>query len=393
MEIKFRYAKKASLYKYEGTNYSTDDMTIRMRKAYMTFNKYFFENYPMDVPFDRNNPRYVLSLDGVDEILEKIIRNKPFSLGIEDFENAKLVHALLHIEVLQQKNEKIGMAVPFFIEKDAVILKELSKKVAGNITDELIKHKELLLEIIDQIENGYSSERNLYHLLCGYIFDGLMFDYLEENHLVTTSCIHKTGLDYLVILYEDSDALNEYSDLLLCSYNRFIINGKGFVSFGDSNGNRKDFYRYMRLKELNRLSEQEKMYMDCPAEKLIENFDRMIAGEQVEAKYIEIYNYFGYCKNENVIVPVYDEKSYKIADKLYKLVLDITKEPIAKALTIIQSENRLSSIAHNVEAKDIANEIYHLIFGEVNEILVQNGIVSEPLFIQGQGRYLKAFER
>ena len=39
----------------------------------MKFNKYFFENYPMDTPFDRNNPRYVLALDGVDEILEKII--------------------------------------------------------------------------------------------------------------------------------------------------------------------------------------------------------------------------------------------------------------------------------------------------------------------------------
>ena len=92
-------------------------------------------------------------------------------------------------------------------------------------------------------------------------------------------------------------------------------------------------------------------------------------------------------------MPVYDEKSYKIADKLYKLVLDITKEQIVNALTVIQSENRLSSIAHNVEIKDIANEIYHLIFGEVNELLVQNGFVSEPLFIQGQGRYLKAFER
>lgn len=35
----------------------------------------------------------------------------------------------------------------------------------------------------------------------------------------------------------------EHSLMLLCSYNRLIANGKGFVSFGDSNGRRNDFYR------------------------------------------------------------------------------------------------------------------------------------------------------
>lgn len=36
----------------------------------MKFNKYFFENFSTDTPFDMKNPRYVLSLDGVDKILE-----------------------------------------------------------------------------------------------------------------------------------------------------------------------------------------------------------------------------------------------------------------------------------------------------------------------------------
>ena len=72
------------------------------------------------------------------------------------------------------------------------------------------------------MNNGYNPEVNLYHLLCGYIFDGKVFDYLEEERLVTTSCVHKTGLDYLVIIYEDVNSLNEYSDQLLCSYKPVI---------------------------------------------------------------------------------------------------------------------------------------------------------------------------
>ena len=111
---------------------------------------------------------------------------------------------------------------------------------------ELITHKEQIYSIVESIDNGYSAERNLYHILCGDIFDGLMFDYLEEKDLVTRSCVHGSGLDYLVIIYEDTKSLNEYSDMLLCSYNRLTINGKGFVSFSDSNGSRKDLYRYRR---------------------------------------------------------------------------------------------------------------------------------------------------
>ena len=359
----------------------------------MKFNKYFFENYPMNTPFDMNNPRYVLSLDGVDEILEIISSSKPYSLTINDFDNQNLVCALLHIDVLQSKDNKLAVAVPFFLESDAIVLKELSKRVANEISNVLLLHKDKIIEIINQIDNGYFYDRNLYHLLCGYIFDGLMFDYLEENQLVTNSLMHKTGLDYLVILYEDSKILNEYSDLLLCSYNRLISDGKGFVSFGDSNGYRKDFYRYKRLNELNKLTEIETNYINIPTEELIINFEKLVDGSKIDSKFIEIFNYFGYCENNEIIVPVYDETSYKIANELYKYVLEFTKEAINDALSIIEKEDRLTAIAHGVNKKDIANEIYHLIFGEVNEKLVDSGLVAKPNHIDGEGRYFKSFER
>ncbi|MDD6467353.1 MAG: hypothetical protein PUF50_04125 [Erysipelotrichaceae bacterium] len=356
----------------------------------MKFKKYFYENYAMDTPFDCNHPRYVLSLDGVDEILEKIIRHEPYTLTISDFEQVDLVTKLLHVEVLQHVNNRLAMAVPFFVEQDVAVLKEISKQAAIRIANEIIKQKETIIQIVKQVNNGYSTERNLYHLLCGAVFDGLMFDYLEQQHLITTSRIHKTGLDYLVILYEDAASLNEYSDLLLCSYNRLVKNGKGFVSFGDSNGNRKDFYRYLRLKELNQLSDCS--YLDHSIDELIDNFERLIDGKKIDTKYMNVYEYFGYCNHGQINVPIYDKDDYEIAYQLYLLILQIASEQIYDALSFIQTDKRLLAISHKVEAKDIANEIYHLIFGEVNELLVDCDFIMKPQSIIGQGRYLQAFE-
>lgn len=358
----------------------------------MKFKKYFFENFPSNIPFDINNPRCVLSLDGVDKILEKIILNPPYTLTISDFDDIELLNSLLRIDIIQQKNGKFGIAMPFFVESDTNTLKALSKKVAHKIANELISKKQEIDTIIKCIHNGYSIQRNLYHLLCAQIFDGLMFDYLEKSQFVTTSCIHKTGLDYLIILYEDTKVLNEYSDSLLCSYNRFTLGSKGFVSFGDSNGNRKDFYRYMRLNELDELSKHEKKYINCPAEELIENFKKMLDGKQISNKFIEIYEYFGYYKNGEIIVPIYDAYSRSVADELYQFVLELVKTHLSEALSLIHGEKGLLSIAHHVNEKDIANEIYHLIFGEVNELLVRNGFVEKPPYLPKEGRYFKSFE-
>lgn len=334
-----------------------------------------------------------MALEGVDSVLERVIVNGPYSLAIEDFDNVDLVHALLHIEVLQLKYDRLGLAVPFFVNQDADILKKLSKKVANIIAAELLAYKEQIINIAERIDNGYPVERNLYHILCAYIFDGLMFDYLEENELVTTSCVHNSGLDYLVVLYEDTASLNEYSDMLLCSYNRLIVNEKGFVSFGDSNGNRNDFYRYYRQKELNLLSEKEKKYISCSMETLVETFDRMVDGDQVEPYFVEIYERFGYCLDGKIDVPVYNSHSREIANELYRFIVEIINVHMINALVMIQCETRLSAIAHEVKVKDIANEIYHLIFGEVNEILTKSGLILPPPYVQGEGRYFKSFER
>ena len=52
----------------------------------------------------------------------------------------------------------------------------------------------------------------------------------------------------------------------------------------------------------------------------------------------------------------------------------------------------ITAVSHGVPFNEIANELYHILFGSVNEELMVRGIVSSPLLRQGEGRYLKCIE-
>ena len=338
------------------------------------------------------NPRWVLNQNCVDAIIENVVTTEPYTLSINQLGNEDLVKSLLQIDVLQLHGDKLGMNVPFFLEKDVKSLKMLSGKVANDIFSILSGCQNSIKDIIGHIDNGFHSELNIYHLLCAYIFDGLMFDFLEQNNLVETTNIHKSGLDYLVVLYEDNAELDKYSNQLLCSYNCLIVNEHGFVSFGDSNGNRNDFYRYYCQKDLNQLPKKQIDISTYSKEDLIDNFEKLVSGEYVEEQFIQIYDHFGYCKDGKIIVPVYDGIAFQQAKVLYEFILDKIKNPLVDTLNLI-SKTDLSAISHGINSKCVANEIYHIIFGEVNEMIVNSGLAANPPYYEGEGRYLKSFER
>ena len=58
--------------------------------------------------------------------------------------------------------------------------------------------------------------------------------------------------------------------------------------------------------------------MTYPTEVLIDKFDRMARGEDIERSYVEVFERFGYCKDGKIVVPVYNTRSYDIADELYR---------------------------------------------------------------------------
>lgn len=358
----------------------------------MEFEVYYYENYS-HAPAYKDNPRYIMAQDDVFEFLTEVAEKEPYSLAVENCMKKELLEQLIHIGVLREKDGMIGFDAPIFVEADNENLQFLSQKAALKIVDALALRIGRLKQLVGELNNEVPDKLNLYHLLCGQIFDGYMFDYLEKEGVVTTSKLHPSGLDYLIILYEKSMKLEKYSNGLLCSYNRLATDKGVFSSFGDANGNRRDFYRYMRLQESGKLSEEQKKICLPDRDILAEQFERLLEGEGVAETYKNIFDYFGYTKDGVPCVPIYDAEARFVVLEMFETILPVVKEPILDALNQIHSCKELLSNRHEVPTADIANEMYHLIFGEVNEQLVRRRFVERPPYREGEGRYLKCYER
>ena len=68
-----------------------------------------------------------------------------------------------------------------------------------------------------------------------------------------------------------------------------------------------------------------------------------------------------------------------IEDEVTKLFEDLSKTVCG-----------LKSVVHGVAYSEIGNELWHQVFGNINEYLVNHGLFSNPELIEGQGRYLRA---
>ncbi len=358
----------------------------------MRFDKYYFENFPPDVPFDEQNPRCVLAKPGVDEVLSAVLTARPGALRAQDTPFPELARALCRVEVLRESADRLYAAAPAFLASDAPCLAELSRKAAEEIAQAVLACAGELRDIVSRVHNGFSPERNLYHLLCGDVLDGALFDDLECLSLLTVSKPHPSGLDYLVTLYESCDELADYSNGLLCSFNRLTVAGRGFVTFGDSRGNRHDFYRAFRQRELGRLSGSDAPFLPSSAEELVDGFCALLDGQPVAESLRQAFAHFGYLRAGEVCVPVLDASAMEAAVPLHACILLAVSPQLARALSSL-SAAPLTCLAHGVPVRDVANEVYHLIFGEVNERLVRAGLVENPPDTPGEGRFLRAFVR
>ncbi|MBE5905459.1 MAG: hypothetical protein E7277_01525 [Lachnospiraceae bacterium] len=358
----------------------------------MEFDVYYYENFDY-TPVYKDNPRYVMSQDEVFAFLTEIAEKKPYSLMTENCLKADLLEQLIHIGALTEKDGRIGFDCPIFVEKDYENLQWLSQQAALAIVDALALRLGSLKRLVKKIENGFSEKVNLYHLLCGQIFDGYMFDFLEKEGVVTTSKVNPSGLDYLMVLYEQSEKLQKYSNGLLCSYNRLATTRGVFSSFGDAAGNRRDFYRHIRRMETGNLTEEERAIRIPDREVLAIQYERLLDGYDVAETYKTIFDYFGYTKDGVPCVPIYDSLARYVVEEMYEDMLPEVKKPLLGALNQIKDCKELLANKHQVPVADIANELYHLIFGEVNEQLVRRGFVERPVYYEGQGRYLKCYER
>ena len=107
---------------------------------------------------------------------------------------------------------------------------------------------------------------------------------------------------------------------------------------------------------------------------------------------MQLFEYFGYISGNQYTVPVFRQNAKSIIQRLSNIVIDCIGIDIKKLLSDSPIMFQLYCRRHGVPKEEVANEVYHMIFGMLNEELVSRGFVQMPDFHVGEGRYLKSIE-
>lgn len=71
-----------------------------------------------------------------------------------------------------------------------------------------------------------------------------------------------------------------------------------------------------------------------------------------------------------------------------EIILPILEEEFLEA----RKKLNISSIRHGIDINEVLNEIWHQIFGNINEQLVKLNLFKQPDYFEDEGRYLKCIE-
>lgn len=367
------------------------------------FEYFIYENFDADKESENPfNPRNFLGRE-TDAVISFVADQSAYKCAYGDCcekFGEELVQKLLDGGVLRHDEAVLVFDCPIFLKDDAAVLHKEAAKRALTLVDRLEKDIEEIRECCAEIENGFSVELNLYHILCGMVFDGSFFEYLTEKGTVAVSRLHLSGLDYLSIIYEKCKELQTLSDKLLCSYNR-LVNGKcSLQSFGDADGDRFDFYRFFRLLEKNDIPDKFRTakkilyenYGEANKDALLSDVVSFIKTGECSSAAAELSELFGYTRDKKLCVPVYMPEHQQYISEIGKIVEKCLGEAISETLNDLARAIDITAVRHNVNKAEIANELYHILFGSINETLVLKKIVAEPLYVFEEGRYLKCIE-
>ena len=179
------------------------------------FTYFLFENFDPDREADHpGNPRRVLS-DSADTALSRVAdfpsAECPAALLREEF-GTEAIERLIAAGALRERDGCIAYDTPVFLAEDVPALQEFFTAAAAPLADRLWDSREALWSAAGAVRNGFDEKTNLYHILCGMIFDGCFFDWLGRRGAVAVSRLHSSGLDYLSVIYENCPGLQKFSD-------------------------------------------------------------------------------------------------------------------------------------------------------------------------------------
>lgn len=388
-------------------------------------NLYFFGDPGI---YDEYNPAYVCNRNFASEILYLIAYNEPFSISkseiikelkIHSDEFNEIIGSLDKINAIDIKGDKYKINFPVFLENDMPLLDKYFMNIGEVIGNEIIESSGLIYEKISKLTSysNFSKERLLYHIICDDIFDGTAFEFFTEKDIFRASKMQPGNRDYIIVGYEDSMATEEHSNGILCSSNNYRSKSFVFNSFGDSEGTRKDMFRFFRrvqkilesatpFKDLNLayiriIDDNNKEIAEKCGELVWKSFKGEINYNELSHIEINLVNFLselGYLivneQNSSIScnVPIFESEDRKVindvSDIILKKICGLVKETFER---FEEDAKGLTPIKHKVSIKEIAIELWHQVFGFTNEYLVKKGFVELPEYRDGEGRYLRSF--
>jgi hypothetical protein len=207
--------------------------------------------------YDEFNPLKIIEQNGVAEILYLIGKSLPFTLNMNDLNSILKIELdtlksyITEMSSLNMIKENLGYYSTNFtiiLSEDLQEIDRFSKTFALKIAWLISEQKEDIQNLSKKLISAkhFDSDELLYHIIGCDILDGSAIDTLDSFGLIKTSKEQKGNRDYILFGFEKSDSVDEFSKKLLCSCNNYRTQKLSFVSFGDADGNRNDFYRFGR---------------------------------------------------------------------------------------------------------------------------------------------------
>ena len=366
------------------------------------FDYFLFDNFDSASVPTGDNPRSYLNSSS-DNILSDVVNTTPFACDYHKMcsqYTPQQINDLIHIDLFRVENDMLLLDSTVIVHEDIQSIFDCLGTEISSLADKLCEKKSEIYACVSSIENGFDEKTNLYHLLCGAVFDGSLFDYLSKHNQLVTSRFHSSGIDYIITVYEKCPELDSFSNHLLCSYNRFSDGTRALQSFGDTDGSRIDFYRFYCQKLLGAVppvSKQLEMIWDAAT---CNDYRAHILNElqifdetgSCDENCMRLFEAFGYISGGQYAVPVFHQSAKNVVEELTKIVIGCIGDDIKKVLSNSPIMFQLYCRQHGVPKEEVANEVYHILFGMLNEELVSRGIVQEPNFHVDEGRYLKSIE-
>lgn len=366
------------------------------------FTYFLFENFDPDRESENPaNPRRILNASA-DAVLSRVAEFPPLGCPADGLrrEFGSGVDRLIAAGALREEQGRLAFDTPVFLREDVPALEGFFTQAAMPLADRLWDIREALWAAARAVKNGFDPQRNLYHILCGMILDGSFFDALQRREAVAVARVHPSGLDYLSVIYQDDAALSGFSNGLLCSYNRLTDGETSVESFGDGDGDRFDLYRCFRLREQGPLPERfrqagvllDRLPRDREREVLLEGARALLRGKRCGGACLALLELFGYARAGKIAVPVFSQADEAAITAIGALVEERLCDPVEAALKEAAETLPLTSLRHGAPKKEVANELYHILFGGINEAMVRRGLVAAPAKRPGEGRFLSCIQ-